>query len=74
MSEVKGRDMAEVSYDSAELEDWDRETCQAEVERLEAEIALLSEELKQQMEHPRETSLTQLHRLMCVILSSCESL
>ena len=66
---LKGRDMegSDVSYDFIPLEDWSREMCMAEIERLEVEIPLLSEELKQQTAHPRETTLTQLDRLMYVI-------
>ena len=63
---AEGRDMevTDASYDSIALEEWSREMCLAEIERLEVEIPLLSEELKQQTAHPRETTLTQLDRLM----------
>ena len=66
---MKGRVMegTDVSYDSIALEEWSRDMCMAEIERLEVEIPLLSEELKQQTAHPRETTLAQLDRLMYVI-------
>jgi len=58
--------MAEMSFGSMseELDDWDREMCVAELERLEVETALLEQELKQQTAHPRETTLAQINRLL----------